>query len=71
MPGTIESRLAELGIELPPVSKPVGNYVGCKLIGDHLSVGGHGPITKDGVVQGKVGADVSLDVVLRYLTRSA
>lgn len=55
-----EQRLAELGIELPPVSKPVANYLSCKRTGDLLFVGGHGPAGRDGVIRGKVGGAVSL-----------
>jgi enamine deaminase RidA (YjgF/YER057c/UK114 family) len=57
----IEARLAELGLELPPVFPPVGNYLGCKRVGDLLYVGGHGPVTPTGVVRGKVGATVTLE----------
>src|SRR5678816_1957436 len=56
-----EARLVELGIELPPVFAPVGNYLGCKRAGDLLHVGGHGPVTPQGSVLGKVGASVSLE----------
>jgi enamine deaminase RidA (YjgF/YER057c/UK114 family) len=56
-----EARLNELGIELPPVSAPVGNYVGCKRVGDLLYVGGHGPVTAHGTTLGKVGAAVTLE----------
>ncbi len=57
----IADRLAELGISLPPVFPPAGNYLGCVVVGDTVVVGGHGPIDGDRVVRGKVGADVSLD----------
>jgi enamine deaminase RidA (YjgF/YER057c/UK114 family) len=53
-----EQRLAELGIELPPVQPPVASFVLTKRHGDLLFVSGHGPI---GTAQGKVDADVSLD----------
>ena len=56
-----EARLAALGIELPAVSKPVANYLGCKQVGDLLYVGGHGPVTANGVVRGKVGGAVTLE----------
>lgn len=61
MDGRIAARLTELGIVLPPVSPPAGNYIGCKRLGDVLYVGGHGPVGADGVIRGKVGADVSLE----------
>ena len=60
-PGTIEARLAALGLELPPVFPPVGNYLGCKLSGPLLFVGGHGPVTARGVVRGKVGSDLTVE----------
>jgi enamine deaminase RidA (YjgF/YER057c/UK114 family) len=56
-----EARLGELGIELPPVFAPVGNYLGCKRAGDLLHVGGHGPVTAQGVTRGKVGTTVTLE----------
>jgi enamine deaminase RidA (YjgF/YER057c/UK114 family) len=56
-----DARLTELGIELPPVSKPVANYLGCKRVGDLLHVGGHGPVTAAGVSRGKVGDTVTLE----------
>ncbi|HVO24081.1 MAG TPA: RidA family protein [Candidatus Margulisiibacteriota bacterium] len=58
---TIDARLAALGIELPPVSKPVANYLGCKRVGDLLYVGGHGPVSAKGVVRGKVGGTISAE----------
>lgn len=57
----IDARLVELGIVLPPVSKPVANYLGCKRVGNLLVVGGHGPVTANGVTCGKVGGTVSLE----------
>jgi len=54
------ARLAELGIELPPVFPPAGSYVGCVVVDDVVHVGGHGPVHGDEVVRGKVGADVDL-----------
>ena len=61
MSTVIDARLAALGIELPPLSKPVANYLGCKRVGDLLYVGGHGPVTANGVVRGKVGGTISLE----------
>ena len=59
--GRVEARLAALGIELPPVSAPVANYLGCKRVGDVLHVGGHGPVAGREIVRGKVGGAVSLE----------
>ncbi len=57
----IRERLAELGISLPPVFPPAGNYLGCVVVDRTVFVGGHGPTDGDRVIRGKVGADVSLE----------
>lgn len=61
MSDRIDGRLRDLGLELPPVFKPVGTYLGCQRAGDLLFVGGHGPVTPNGVITGKVGASVDLE----------
>jgi enamine deaminase RidA (YjgF/YER057c/UK114 family) len=53
------ARLAELGIELPPVPSPAGNYVHAVRTGNLLYLAGKGPI--DSSARGKVGADVSVE----------
>jgi enamine deaminase RidA (YjgF/YER057c/UK114 family) len=57
---SVAQRLAELGITLPPVSPPAGNYVGCVVVGDMVHVGGHGPVDGSTIIRGKVGGDLSL-----------
>lgn len=57
----ITERLAELGIRLPSVFPPAGNYLSCVLDGDLVYVGGHGPIDGTHIIQGKVGRDLTLD----------
>jgi enamine deaminase RidA (YjgF/YER057c/UK114 family) len=57
----IAERLEELGIILPTVSPPVGNYLGCVVQDDLVYVGGHGPIGGDEAIRGKVGGDLSLE----------
>ena len=52
---TIDERLNALGIELPPVPAPAGNYVHAVRTGNLLFLAGKGP----GKVSGKVGADVT------------
>ena len=54
-----EAKLAELGIELPAVPAPAGNYVHAVRTGNLLYLAGKGPIDSDAV--GKVGADVSTE----------
>ena len=57
----IADRMRELGIVLPPVFPPAGNYLGCVVDGDLVWVGGHGPEDGEHTVTGKVGADLSLE----------
>jgi enamine deaminase RidA (YjgF/YER057c/UK114 family) len=54
------ARLAELGLELPPVSAPVAAYVPARRTGSYVYTSGQVPVV-DGVLAraGKVGADVS------------
>jgi enamine deaminase RidA (YjgF/YER057c/UK114 family) len=54
------ARLAELGIDLPPLLAPAGSYVPCVVVDGLVHVGGHGPVSGAEVVRGKVGADLDL-----------
>jgi enamine deaminase RidA (YjgF/YER057c/UK114 family) len=58
-----ETRIKELGIALPPPSKPLGNYVPGVRVGNLLFLSGHGPIRGDGqaTARGKVGRDLSVE----------
>ena len=57
----IAERLESLGIELPTVFPPAGNYLGCVVDNDIVYVGGHGPIAGSDTVIGKVGGDLTLE----------
>jgi len=57
----IAERLSQLGIDLPPVSPPVGNYLGCVVVDDLIHVGGHGPIGGPERFAGKVGTDLTVE----------
>lgn len=57
----ISERLEQLGIVLPPVFPPVGNYLGCVVVDGIVHVGGHGPTDGQNVITGKVGGDLSLE----------
>lgn len=61
LPRVIDERLEELGVALPPVFPPAGNYLGCVVDNDLVYAGGHGPINGDHIVRGKVGRDLSLE----------
>ena len=52
----IATRLAALGLELPPAKSPVANYLGCKRSGDLLFVSGR--VSRQ---RGEVGSEVTLD----------
>jgi enamine deaminase RidA (YjgF/YER057c/UK114 family) len=60
MAGTIDARIAELGITLPPANKPAGNYVPWVISGNLVFISGQIPMT-DGKPshQGKLGAGYS------------
>ena len=61
-PVTPEEKLASLGLELPPVSAPVANYVPSKRIGRFLYVSGQVPAAGGEVkFRGVVGRDVALE----------
>ena len=57
-----EARLKELGIELPPVPKPIGNYVAGVRAGNLLFMSGIGPRRSDGSsITGKLGTDLTTE----------
>ena len=59
---SIKDRLAELGISLPAVPEPMGNYVHAVRTNNLLFLSGKGPRKAEGGVStGKVGADVTLE----------
>jgi enamine deaminase RidA (YjgF/YER057c/UK114 family) len=56
-----ESRLATLGIALPPAPAPQGNYVPARIGGNLLFLSGVGPRGADGThVAGVIGADLTV-----------
>ena len=62
MAGTIEDKLASLGITLPSPASPVANYVPCVRTGNLLVVSGQLCFGPDGklVARGQLGGSVSL-----------
>ena len=64
---SIDARLKELKIELPPVPKPAGTYVHAVRTGNLLFLAGKGPYNPDGSVPtGKVGRDVSVEEAVKH-----
>ena len=54
-----EARLKEMGIELPPATTPVANYVSAVRTGNLVFLSGHGPLRDDGtMITGKLGAEL-------------
>jgi len=62
MAGTIDARLSELGIELPPANVPAGNYVPYVQTGNLLFVSGQIPMVdgKPGFI-GRLGAEIEVE----------
>ena len=56
-----ESRLAELGITLPEPMAPVANYVPFVLSGNMLFISGQVSAGPDGLTQGRLGEDLTLE----------
>ena len=63
-----EQRLKELGITLPQVGNPIGNYVHAKRVGNLLYLSGKGPPEgADGKMpKGKLGGGMSIDDGYRH-----
>ena len=62
-----EARLKELGIVLPPVPKPVANYVPYRLLGGFLYLSGQVPRDANGnILAGKVPTEVSVDEAYKH-----
>ncbi len=65
---SVEQRLKELGIALPEVGAPIGNYVHAKRTGNLLYLSGKGPPDgADGKMpRGKLGAGMSIEEGYRH-----
>src|SRR5690349_8979122 len=62
MTGTIDSRLAQLGIDLSSPPAPVASYVPYVVVGNLVFVSGQVTLAKDGLKYvGVVGKELSLD----------
>jgi enamine deaminase RidA (YjgF/YER057c/UK114 family) len=62
MSGTVEARLAGLGLTLPPAPNPVANYVPFLISGNLLLISGQVSKAGDGtVVTGAVGRDLTVE----------
>ncbi len=59
---SIEAKLEEMNLALPPAPPQAGVYQSMLLVGDHAYYSGHVPLLTDGsLLTGKVGEDVDLE----------
>ncbi|MFM9847856.1 MAG: RidA family protein [Hyphomicrobiaceae bacterium] len=59
---TPEEKLKSMGLELPKVPTPMGNYVPYKVDGKTIYLAGQGPRRPDGSsISGRVGEDVTIE----------
>ena len=58
-----EERLKELDLSLPPLPRPMANYVSAVRTGSLLYLAGHGPLGDDGrpISRGKLGRDLTVE----------
>ena len=56
----IENRLDALGVSLPEPAAPVANYAPYMRTGDQVHVSGQVSFTPDGLITGRLGADMDL-----------
>lgn len=59
-------RMQSLGLALPALRKPVGNFLGAVQEGALLYVSGQGPVTAEAYHTGKVGAEVSVEEAYQH-----
>ena len=57
---TIEARLAELGVTLPNAPAPAANYVPFVVVGDLVHVSGQISQNANGLIKGRLGADLDI-----------
>lgn len=58
---SIEARLSDLGVSLPDAPAPAANYVPFVQVGDTVYVSGQISAGPDGMITGKLGADMSVE----------
>jgi enamine deaminase RidA (YjgF/YER057c/UK114 family) len=58
----VEQKLADLGLALPPVGPPAGNYLPAARTGNLVFLAGHGPVRADGsFITGRLGDGLSVE----------
>ena len=57
---SVDARIRELGLVLPPAPKPAGVYQPALIVDNLCYVSGHGPLQSDGtLITGRVGDDLT------------
>lgn len=59
--GQIETRLGELGVTLADAPAPAANYVPFVIVGDMVYVSGQISQSPEGLIKGKLGAELTID----------
>ena len=68
---SVETRLRELGFDLPPVPDPIGSFELGVIDGHRLILSGQGPLMEDGALaRGKVGGGVSTEAAYLHAQRT-
>lgn len=57
----IEARLAELGVSLPVAAAPAANYLPYVISGNQVFVSGQISQNADGLIKGKIGAELTVE----------
>jgi len=60
MAGKIDAKLAQMGVTLPEAPAPAANYVPFVRVGDMVHVSGQIPKDENGLICGKLGADMDV-----------
>lgn len=68
---TIEQKIADLGLKLPDAPAPAANYVPYVQSGTLLSVSGQISADENGLITGKLGADVDVEAGAKAAERCA
>ncbi len=71
MTGPIDARLAELGLTLPAAPTPAANYVPFVVSGNMLYVSGQISQDENGLIKGRLGADMDIDAGVAAARRCA
>jgi enamine deaminase RidA (YjgF/YER057c/UK114 family) len=61
MPGTVDARLAELGLTLPAATAPAANYIPFVQTGNLVFVSGQVSMAPEGLVKGVLGVDMDVE----------